>query len=88
MPELRNRRIDSVAVISLYKFREKRNELQNNNLQIELYNFLGNKVLGRSIDSHDNSIDIGSITKGIYIVKINFNNSLRERSILEKLIIQ
>ncbi|MBK6839100.1 MAG: T9SS type A sorting domain-containing protein [Bacteroidetes bacterium] len=26
-------------------------ELQNNNLQIELYNFLGNKVLGRSIDS-------------------------------------
>ncbi len=63
-------------------------ELQNNNLQIELYNFLGNKVLGRSIDSHDNSIDIGSITKGIYIVKINFNNSLRERSILEKLIIQ
>jgi Secretion system C-terminal sorting domain len=60
------------------------NKTNNENLEINIYDILGDLVLSESLKQNQQKINIGDLNNGIYIVEINSN----EWSGKQKLIIQ
>jgi endonuclease I/chitodextrinase len=52
------------------------------NVHVKIYNVLGKLIDNRELEQKNNSIDISSLSKGMYFVKVNSKNT----SILKKLI--
>jgi hypothetical protein len=42
---------------------------------IEVYSLLGQKVVSRTLSSNNESIDVSSLTDGIYLAKINIGGN-------------
>ncbi len=55
-----------------------------NNIKIELFNILGKKIINKTITTTNNRLDISSISKGIYLVKISSNNKTITKKLVKK----
>ena len=52
--------------------------------KISVYNVLGKLIKTKNVSNNNNTIDISSLTNGIYLVKININNQFITRKLIKK----
>ena len=51
--------------------------------KISVYNILGKLVLKKAISQTKNSIDISSLTSGVYLVKVHLGNQFITKKLLK-----
>ncbi len=58
--------------------------LDNNEINISIYNLIGKLVLQKEFDNNKTDIDIGSFETGMYIIKVTGANWTTQRKIIKK----
>jgi hypothetical protein len=58
------------------------NARQNANLSV--YTLLGNKVLGQSLKSGSNEVNIAALAKGVYFVKVTTNEGTFQQQLIKE----
>lgn len=56
----------------------------NEDVQVDLYNILGKKILSRTVLTSDPKLDISSIASGMYLMKISTDNSSITRKFIKQ----
>jgi len=54
------------------------------NLKVALFDMLGKQVLNGSVDAINNQIDISSLSKGMYLLKLNLKNTSKSFKIIKQ----
>ncbi|KGL64051.1 endonuclease [Polaribacter sp. Hel1_85] len=54
------------------------------NVNINIYNVLGKLIKTEKVNTNNNSIDISSLSKGVYLVKINSENEIITKKLIKK----
>ena len=67
------------------------NPLKGNNLfirtqqdsTIKIYNVLGKLILSDTVNSNKNKVDVSSLQKGIYLIKVTSGNSTTTKKLIK-----